>query len=275
MTAAIIAVSILAALWSLLWLFFVLQPNLVFINAENFIGTLLNYRAVWIRGRYGGGKTSLAMFIALEIGRRGSVSKLLANIDTALREYPPVIPVKDAVIVMDEAVFYLETWRDVKAYAAFLRKNNLFMLMPSVYAVHKRLRPLECYRVFNAMVVGLPFWLYRYKIESPDSKPDYGYFALVRPLRIFKYFNTASNPVDDGGVLSSVTESFRLAYEAERARIKTERGVIFDDHSQLGRRYSGEDGDDYSEGYEAAVITEDAFEQQAANIEREYKARKR
>lgn len=53
------------------------------------VGLLTNYRAVWIKGRYGGGKTSVGIWIAIELLKRKQARRLVTNI--------PLIVKKDKV----------------------------------------------------------------------------------------------------------------------------------------------------------------------------------
>jgi len=135
-----------------------------FLFADAFLRMVANHRVVWLSGRFGGGKTSLAVWIAAWLVRNRYAARLVSNIPIVGRVDPPPVPINDSVILLDESWMYVDSWSDVKAYAAFLRKANLYLLLPSVWPPHSRLRILECHRVFNGVAIGLPFWVYRWSL---------------------------------------------------------------------------------------------------------------
>jgi hypothetical protein len=177
-----------------------------FLFADAFLRMVANYRVVWLSGRFGGGKTSLAVWIAAWLVRNHYAERLVSNIPITGRVDPPPVPINNTVILLDESWMYVDSWNDVKAYAAFLRKANLYLLLPSVWAPHSRLRILECHRVFNGVVIGLPFWVYRWSLGMA-SISEKGYFMLWRPERVFGLYDTEYIPRDDGGIVAAISAS--------------------------------------------------------------------
>lgn len=177
-----------------------------FLMADAFLRMVANYRVVWLSGRFGGGKTSLAVWLAAWLVKNGYARRLVSNIPIVGRTDPPPVPINDSAVLLDESWMYVDSWEDVKAYAAFLRKANLYLLLPSVWAPHSRLRILECHRVFNGAVLGLPFWVYRWSLGMA-SISEKGYFMLWRPEKCFGLYDTEYIPKDDGGIMAAIAAS--------------------------------------------------------------------
>ncbi|PJF32187.1 MAG: hypothetical protein CUN51_00735 [Candidatus Thermofonsia Clade 1 bacterium] len=177
-----------------------------FLLADAFLRMVANYRVVWLSGRFGGGKTSLAVWIAAWLVKNSYARRVVSNIPITGRVDPPPVPINDSVILLDESWMYVDSWNDVKAYAAFLRKANLYLLLPSVWAPHSRLRILECHRVFNGYVLSLPFWVYRWSLGMA-SISEKGYFALWMPHLVFGMYDTEYIPKDDGGIVDAIAAS--------------------------------------------------------------------
>jgi hypothetical protein len=167
-----------------------------FIFADAFLSLFASNRTCWLRGRYGSGKTTTAFWLADWLYATGRVDRILTNIGSPQREYPISIPVENAAIVLDESWLFLDTWSAVREYAGFLRKNNLYLIMPSVFPPHGRLRQISLQRWFNGMVTGVPIWVYRWDLSDGAVK-EKGYFALWNPGRVFGQFDTKSIPSTD------------------------------------------------------------------------------
>lgn len=178
----------------------------MFFGADAFLRLLAAYRVVWLSGRFGGGKTSLGVWLAAWLTANKYAANIVSNIDISGRAFPVPVPLKDSAIMLDEAWMYVDTWNDVKSYAAFLRKMNLYLIMPSVWPPHPRLRILEVHRIFNGRVVGLPFWVYRWSL-SMASIGEKGFFALFYPERCFQFYDTEYIPKDDGGIVAAMAST--------------------------------------------------------------------
>ena len=187
---------------------------MVFVGAGQFLHMVAAYRTLWIYGRLGGGKTTLAVWISAWLVAMGYADYTISN-GAMTFATKPLVPLKDTVILLDEAWLYIEDWSSVKSYASFLRKNNLFLIMPSVFEVHHRLRKLTVHRFFNAMVAGVPLWVYRWDLASGSIK-ERGYFGVWAPLRATSHFDSEEYQSidDDGGISDAINRTF-----ATKARV--------------------------------------------------------
>lgn len=168
------------------------------------------YRMVWLSGRYGGGKTSLAVFIAQWLCRKSYARYIASNIDLAVGRLVATVspselrrvscegPVyRDTVILMDEAWTVLGKGagrKQVVDWLAYMRKGNNFLIMPSVLPLVSEVGVLRVERVFNGLVLGLPVWLYRWRLGDDKRGGDKGWFPFLHPTSVFGLYDTASIP---------------------------------------------------------------------------------
>jgi hypothetical protein len=176
--------------------------RLQFINAGEFLGMLSAFRILWISGRFGGGKTSLAAMLAAWLLANGKVESVVSNLKLSFSTLP-VTPLYNAAVVLDESWIYLDDRSSVTTYAAFVRKFNHYLLLPSVWPPHNRFTFLSVQRVFNGYAVGLPMWFYRWQLGMRSVK-EKGYFAVANPAAIFGHYDTEFVPVDDGGISDAI-----------------------------------------------------------------------
>lgn len=166
------------------------------------------FRVVWLAGRYGGGKTSLAVYLAGQLERSGAVRCLAANF--ALKGPWREVGVYDGFddLIEDRegcAVVFDEAWSElgigatpqaVKKYLAFLRKRQSVLLMPSVIPLARTVRVLQVTRLFNGFSLGLPVWLYRYVVDVGSRKPERSNFWWWYPQRVWGEYDSKEVPGD-------------------------------------------------------------------------------
>lgn len=195
-----------------------------FIGGDLFWSMLLAYRVVWYMGRYGAGKTSLAVICAARLLAEKRVERVVSNIPLSF--YDPVKttdtfrPLENAAILLDEAWIYLDSRSSVLEYAGFVRKFNHYLLLPSVFPVHPRLSYFYVQRVFNGYSVGLPVWFYKWSINNKGIKED-GHFGIINPRAVFGHYPTDFVPGDDGNISDLVNATAKNAgYKGTRADAK-------------------------------------------------------
>lgn len=176
--------------------------RLQFIGAGEFLGMLSAFRICWISGRFGGGKTSLAFMLAAWLLANKKVDRVVSNFDMTIST-KAVTPLYNAAIVLDESWIYLDDRSSVTEYAAFVRKFNHYLLLPSVWPPHNRFTFLSVQRVFNAYIVGIPAWVYRWQLGMRSVK-EKGYFGILNPSAVFGHYDTEFVPVDDGGISDAI-----------------------------------------------------------------------
>jgi len=187
------------------------------------LNLLTAFRVVWIRGRYGGGKTSLAVWLTLELLKRRHARHVVSNIQLTherleltrttnekkfLRElielYERASDVDDVTSLESELVDCVilidESWRLLaedmpsatrKTLTAYLRKLNQFLVLPSVMSVHKSLTNFSIERVWDGRAaLGVPVWWYALITRTHDSSVTTSFF--FRHFDVFKYYQSTA-----------------------------------------------------------------------------------
>lgn len=170
------------------------------------------YRMVWIGGRFGGGKTSLAIAIAIWLCQRNYARFIASNIPlqvgrevgrvsaTELRRITCEGPVyRDTVILMDEAWIQLGKGagrKQIVEWLSYMRKGNNFLVMPSVIPLVAEVATLRVERIFNGMVFGVPGWLYKWNLGDYRKGGDRGIYWFNNPQSVFPLYDTTGIPLD-------------------------------------------------------------------------------
>lgn len=161
------------------------------------------YRVLWLGGRPGGGKTSLALWTALQLLRGGYCDKLATNLELTVGEVVQTCDdTSDVVKVRDVAIVYDESWgelgtgydKNLRTWLALPRKLNQFILLPSVLPLTKHVQQLRVERIFNGYLYGLPVWFYRWKLGF-EKKPYQGVFPWFNPSRVFPLYDHEAAPL--------------------------------------------------------------------------------
>jgi hypothetical protein len=164
------------------------------------------FRTLWFAGRYGGGKTALAVYMAAQLVIERYATTIVSNlpldlgVDGVTIKRGDISGIKDAVLLLDEGWQELEigsSAKAVKAWLAYLRKDNLHVLLPSVHALAREVSNYTIERKWNLLVFGLPYWVYQWRlITGHHSKKDVsmGWLYLHKPQRIFGSYDHEYRP---------------------------------------------------------------------------------
>lgn len=159
------------------------------------------FRIVWIQGSYGGGKTLLAYQLAHELYKTGRYRYVLANSNSVWTDNPEKVVLRDnsfvdAIVILDEGGLFMRMSRDAEKFMIGLRKLNITILCPSVQPPSTRVKFLQMQRVFNFQVLGLPLWLYQFRLNL-GAEREKSHFGIYKPSEIFGIYDTLDYPVDD------------------------------------------------------------------------------
>jgi hypothetical protein len=164
------------------------------------------FRLLWLSGRYGGGKTSLAVYLAARFCQANLVNKIVSNTPLRLNEIARLDPrdvhdVPDCVLLMDESWRYVGAGMDkqVREWMAYMRKRNQILLMPSVMDIARPLRVVRIERKFNFAAFGFPVWWYTWFLNSATGKEKQQWFWW-NPKRVFTLYNHSLPEMDDFAV---------------------------------------------------------------------------
>lgn len=172
---------------------------------QTFLHMLKQYRFLWAKGRFGGGKTTLALKLAdMLIGSkfcRYTVVNFPLLVDapfTVTTDTKEIQAVKDAVLILDEAGQFLDAGssaKHLKEWFSYLRKNNQVVILASVLPVARFATQFTVQRLFNGLQMGVPFWAYRWRLGVSDTKDD-GRFLWWNPQQVWGLYDTDHKPDD-------------------------------------------------------------------------------
>lgn len=167
------------------------------------------FRTCLLGGRYGGGKTALAVHMAIELVRQRHAISICSNLPLNLGvEGEPVSRAevqesRDSVIILDESWLELGKGVDSKklrSWLAYLRKHNQYVLLPSVMELTSQVSQFSVERRYNLLQLGLPVWVYQWKLTTgrhTQKNGENGWFYWMRPTRIFGAYDHIWKPDDE------------------------------------------------------------------------------
>lgn len=157
------------------------------------------FRVCWFCGRYGGGKTLLAVATADWLLRHDYCSRIACNIPLALpglhleneSEPADVRRMQDVAVVYDEAWLEMQAGSDRKVlsdWLAFVRHRNQFLLFPSVLTIKRQMSFLKVQRILNLLPLGINLWAYSIHLSAGELK-ETGRFTFA-PKRYFGTYDS-------------------------------------------------------------------------------------
>jgi hypothetical protein len=174
--------------------------------SNGFLDVFVFTQTVYIGGRPGGGKTHLAYVLGCWLLSNGYVDGVISNIPMNIRHTPVTVPVFRQAIILDESWIYLSDKGSVFRYAGFVRKDEDYLILPAVYPVHRLLMRFTVERVFNAFSIGIPAWVYGWRLDRLSVK-EKGHFVVFHPECAFGCFDTKAKPRTDGGIVKAIQET--------------------------------------------------------------------
>jgi hypothetical protein len=165
---------------------------------------ILPFRLVQITGRYGGGKTALAVHWARRLASESYVAYVCSNIPLAL----PVLAeyserprdLRYTCFIIDEAWQYLAldaSANAVKNELAYLRKYGSFMLLPSVIPLTKHISsfPNISFIFSFSRIFGLHWWVYYWQVGT-GKRAVTGYWWWLTPSSVWGIYDSSYIPTD-------------------------------------------------------------------------------
>jgi hypothetical protein len=205
----------------------------MFLGASLFLRTLVGMKVLWLAGRFGGGKTLLSFALGLWLQKQGYTRHIYSNIPSQVADPVPVPeppgfalhsdpetgkPKAYASVIFDEAWILLDAreWNKnvARSIGAFLRKYDIFLLLPSVFSIDKRFRNFYVQRVLNCYAFGLPCYVYKWGLKM-GFVDETGFFGLWRPSDYFGTYDHLATPGDDGGLVAAMAATSQLPDSVE------------------------------------------------------------
>lgn len=189
------------------------------LNAGNLMLTIRANRFCWFMGRVGGGKTSLAVRLALELLETKVVDHVISNCAVVFADDIETLKIEDpkttnTCFVLDEGGIYLKNGRKTDTLLTAMRKMNTYLLVPSMKPPAYDIRAFKIQRMVDLSKIGLPLAVYRWKLNMQDIRES-EVFGWLRPSEIYGTYDTEDMPIDDQGVIAWLKElQDRLVREA-------------------------------------------------------------
>lgn len=185
------------------------------IGAAQFLRTVESYRLLWIAGKFGGGKTSLAFYMSEPWLKRGY--RLITNgkcvwadrLDTM--EFVDADGHLKAIVVLDEGGLEFKASSQVETIAAYAAKMDVIYLLPSFWPPVRRAQVVTAQPLFSFHTIGIPLIVYRWDVQLKGFK-DGGYFYWWKPQEIYGIYSRQ----DPGEIASDIVEF--LAQKSEDYR---------------------------------------------------------
>lgn len=190
-------------------------------------GTVLQmiqaYRLIWISGRFGGGKTSLAFELARNYAEKGY--KIITNTKSIWGEDLSQIGIDEnghlgSVVVLDEGGIVFKRNTQAEQIAAYAAKMDVIFLIPSFWPPARKFRVLELQPIWNLTGIGIPYIQYQWRVQVGGFK-DEGSFGWLFPQGIYGVYSRQ----DPGGKTDQIVEflteekdKFRKMHGADKVR---------------------------------------------------------
>lgn len=169
---------------------------------NTFFGNLQTFRIVWIRSRYGSGKTLLAVRLAYELHSRGIVRYICGNVPSPwfdkFEDVQIVDGRADVCLVLDEGGAFMQSKYKALKYIQFMRKLNVILIIPSVLAPSSVVTFFRVKRIMNLEVAGIPLWVYQSRLADGEDIQSETFF-FWKPSEVYGAYDTGAFAVDDAG----------------------------------------------------------------------------
>lgn len=180
------------------------------ILGSDFISAFQLYRVAWFRGRFGRYKTFVASLLGKHLLDSGVVNGIWSNIPVRDAIGPNVYDAKHKYILYDESWQTLDArtfnTNKTKEWGAFLRKNNLYLALPSVWPVDLRFKSFFVEMMFDLTQFGIPALLCRWGVDLGYVK-DGTSFWVFNPKSHYGYYDHLYQPHHDGMLLEVLAQA--------------------------------------------------------------------
>lgn len=197
------------------------------INAQVALLNIQSYRLVWIAGRTGGHKTSVAYKLAQPFLERGY--RLITNNRCAWADDMEKVDLLDngmlkAVVVLDEGGRYFKANQQIEMLASYPAKMDLIYLFPSFWPPTKAARLMTIQPIFNLLSAGIPVVVYKWRVRI-EGFEDKGTFLWWQPKEIYGIYSRQDPSEHAQGIIAYLqekTEKYVTRFGRERGNIISE-----------------------------------------------------
>lgn len=220
------------------------------INGDEIYNVIQAYRLVWISGRFGGGKTSLAFYLSkywLDKGYRlvtNGASVWSDELDNVRLDSENKL---HCVFLLDEGGLDFKANRQIEAIASYARKMDCIYLIPSYSEPCRPARVVTIQAVFTLQSIGLPIIFYKWRVLLAEQKTG-GMFAWMFPSEVYGVYSTLDPGAECSEIIGWAIErknEFLKAYGRQRKyglpEVETQGGQApsFDDFVVAAEELTG------------------------------------
>lgn len=188
------------------------------INADQFLGILSVYRLIWIGGRFGGYKTSLAYMLAERYLKHGyrliTNNKCVWADDYTSLDLLPNGHLK-AVVILDEGGIEFKASRQIEEIATYSAKMDVIYIIPSFYPPVRSAQVVTVQPLFNFKGIGLPLIVYKWRVKL-NAFEEHGNFMWFRPSYIYGIYSRQDPGARTEKIVKSLIqwkEDYRRRYD--------------------------------------------------------------
>lgn len=171
--------------------------------ADQFLSIFKHARSVWIGGLFGRHKTSFAYALAEGYLKQGY--RLVSNNKSVWGERKEDIDFNQngqlkVVVLLDEAGLDVKMRFQAEQMTAYLRKMDVYIIMPSFWPPAQMLRFLVLQPIINWQMIGIPLITYKWIVRLKMFESS-GWFLWWRPDEVYGIFSSMDPGEDAQGIL--------------------------------------------------------------------------
>jgi len=187
------------------------------INCGGVLELVRAYRLCWMSGKFSGGKTSFALYLAKQFLEEGY--RLITNNSAIwaedLREiglYPSDHPKHAnhlrAVVILDEGGLHFKSGKQIEQIAAYAAKMDAIYIVPSFFPPARDVQVLTIQPLFSFQSSGVPLIVYRWAVRLGGFKEG-GWFAWWFPQEVYGVYSRQDPGAEPEAIVEFLIERTR------------------------------------------------------------------
>lgn len=186
-----------------------------FIGSQGFEALVGSYRLLWVRGRFGSGKTAISLKLAEYFLKRGY--RLITNTPCiwsdglcGLNEEHQM----KAVVIIDEAGLGLKVKPQLEAMSAYARKMDCIYIFPSFFPPVRSAQVVTLQPLFSMQSIGLPFTVLEWRVNVGGFK-EKGWFIWSWTQDVWGIYSTSAPESAIDEIINHLSEQVQKYREAK------------------------------------------------------------
>ena len=161
------------------------------IGGGQIMSIIWNYRLVHLMGRFSGGKTSMAFYMAEYFLKKGY--RLVSNTACIWNDDLQYVQLNEqnmlkAVFVLDEGGLFFKTSKEVERIASYAAKMDCVYLIPSFWPPTRSAQVVTVQPIFGFRSAGIPAIVYKWRVKL-GAFEEKGWFLCWWPQSVFGLYS--------------------------------------------------------------------------------------